>query len=148
MLLALIFSGCSKLEPSGRLVDYDGCKGFQGDDTPSDKDCMEYQYNGQSVLLLKHVNGRFNCCPKITANISIDDNTITIEEIEISGDCDCLCLFDLNYVIINLKPGEYTISVIEPYSYEDEEPLEFTVDLSSSTSGSYCVDRHHYPWGQ
>jgi hypothetical protein len=136
-----------KLE-EGKLINYTGCIEFQGYGAPSDKDCIEYEYDGEDVLLLTHVNAGFNCCPEITADITIVDNIITIEEIEISGDCDCLCLFDVYYEIINLEPGEYTILVVEPYLHEDEEILEFTVDLSSSTSGSYCVDRYHYPWGE
>jgi len=137
--------------PTGFMVDYYGCKEFgKGvviDSTPLDQDCMEYEYDGESVLLLKHVNAGFNCCPEIAAAITIEDNIITIEEIEISGDCDCICLFDIDYEIRNLPPGEYTITVIEPYVPEGEEILEFTVDLVSSPSGIFCVYRDYYPWG-
>jgi hypothetical protein len=137
--------------PMGFLTDQYGCKEFQKgtviDATPPDQDCMEYEYDGESVLLLKHVNAGFNCCPEIAANITIEDNIITIEEIEISGDCDCLCLFDIDYEIRNLPPGEYTITAIEPYVPGGEEILEFTVDLVSSPSGSFCVYRDYYPWG-
>ncbi len=137
-----------KVQTEGRLIDYTDCKEYLEEDPKSNIDCLEYDYNGEDELLLTHVNAGFNCCPKITTNITINDNLITIEEIEISGDCDCLCLFDVYYEIINLEPGEYIISIIEPYIYEDDEILEFAVDLSSSISGSYCVERHHYPWGQ
>ena len=137
--------------PIGILLNYEGCKEFPKgasmDGTPPDQDCIEYQYDGSNVLLLKHINAGFNCCPEITTDITIEDNVITIEEIELSGDCDCLCLFDLDYEIRNLQPGEYTIRVIEPYVPEGEEILEFTVDLVSSPSGSYCVYRDFYPWG-
>ena len=137
--------------PTGILVNYYGCKEFQKgtaiDSTPPDQDCIEYQYDGESVLQLKHVNAGFNCCPEIAANITIEDNTITIEEIEISGECYCLCLFDIDYEITNLPPGEYTIRVNGLYLEEGDEPLEFTVDLASSPSGIYCVYRDHYPWG-
>jgi len=63
--------------------------------------------------------------------------------------CNCNCLFDIDYEIINLQPGEYTIKIIEPYLEPylkyGEEILKFTVDLSSSTSGSYCAGRNYYP---
>jgi len=146
-----------KLGPSGvtnatgTLVNYTDCKEFPSFDTPPDKDCIEYQYDGENVLLLKHVNAGFNCCPdEILAGITIENNLITIEENEslISGGCDCLCLFDVNYEIRNLLPGEYTIRVNELYLLEGDELLEFTVDLGSSPLGSYCVDRDHYPWGE
>jgi len=76
-------------------------------------------------------------------------NVITIQENESleSGGCDCLCLFDVNYQISNLPAGEYTIVVHELYLMEGDEILQFTVDLASTPSGSYCVQRDHYPWG-
>jgi hypothetical protein len=147
----LFLGGAPPYHPVGFFLGYEGCKEFQRgavlDGTPPDQDCMEYQYDGQSLLLLKHVNAGFNCCPEIAADISIEDNLITIEEIELSGDCDCICLFDMDYEIRDLPPGEYTITVVEPYVPEGEQVLEFTVDLVSSPAGSFCVYRDYYPWG-
>jgi hypothetical protein len=153
LLNYLFIGGPPPCSPStGVLLNYDGCKEFQkgsviDTSTPPDQDCMEYQYDGESILSLKHVNAGFNCCPEIAANITIEDNIITIEEIEISGECFCLCLFDVDYEISNLPPGEYTIKVNEVYLEEADEILEFTVDLTSSPSGTHCVYRDHYPWG-
>lgn len=130
---------------NGTLVNYTGCIEFFSDHPPSE-DCLEYSYSEEGVLHLNHVNAGFNCCPIITANISVCDYNITIEEIELSGDCFCLCLFDLYYQITDLQPGTYSINIIEPYIHEDDEPLGFTVDLSSTPSGIHCVERHHYPW--
>ncbi len=151
----LFIDGPPPNNPStGALINYDGCKEFQkgttDDGTPPDQDCIEYQYDGASVLMLKHINAGFNCCPdEILADITIENNVITIEESQSldSGGCPCLCLFDLDYEINNLPPGEYTIRVNEIYLEEGDEILEFTVDLLSLPSGSYCVDRDHYPWG-
>jgi hypothetical protein len=147
----LFLGGAPPHHPVGFLAGYEGCKEFQKgagmDGTPPDQDCMEYQYDGESVLLLKHVNAGFNCCPEIAADVTIEGNVITIEEIEISGDCDCICLFDMDYEIRDLPPGEYTIRVTEPYVPEGEEVLEFTIDLVSSPLGTYCVYRDYYPWG-
>lgn len=137
--------------PSGSLVGSSGCKTFQEvlspDSAPADQDCVEYSYDGVGTLLLKHWNAGFNCCPEMATNVSIEDNVITIEEIEIAGYCDCLCLFDLDYEIVQLPPGEYTVTVIEPYVHEGQEILEFSIDLVSSPSGIHCVYRDFYPWG-
>jgi len=139
--------------PMGDLTGYEGCKEFlkgsSSDSIPPDQDCMEYQYDGQGVLLLKHINTGFNCCPdELFADITIEDNVITIVEDEFleGGGCDCICLFDVDYQISNLPPGEYTIKVYGMYLL-GADILEFTVDLASSPSGTYCVDRDHYPWG-
>jgi hypothetical protein len=152
--------GCKKSEetqvdPTGALLQYDGCKQFQGNSNmgqvlvASTNDCLEYQYDGQSTLTLKHINAGFNCCPgDISAEIEFNGDSITITEIEQEQGCHCLCLFDLDYEVINLQPGRYTVRVIEPYVEENDQVLEFTLDLFSATSGSYCLERTFYPWGQ
>ena len=140
--------------PTGSLINYEGCKEFSKggatDTIPPDQDCMAYQYDGAGVLLLRHVNAGFNCCPDdLMADINIQDNVITIEEdesLEPSGGCDCLCLFDVDYRIDDLPSGEYTIRVYGMY-LQGGEILEFIVDLASSPSGIHCVYRDHYPWG-
>ena len=86
---------------------------------------------------------------EILADIGIQGNVITIQEdesLEPGGGCDCLCLFDMDYRIDNLPPGEYVIRVYGMYLL-GAEILEFTVDLASSPSGTHCVYRDHYPWG-
>jgi hypothetical protein len=139
--------------PTGSLIGYDGCiefaKGGQTDSIPPDQDCMIFQYDGEGALLLKHVHAGFNCCPdELLADITVQDNVITIEEDESleSGGCDCLCLFDVSYRIENLPPREYTIRVYGMYLL-GAQILEFTVDLASLPSGIHCVYRDHYPWG-
>ena len=155
-LIAYVFTNgpepCLVAAPSGDLTSHSSCKSFEGgaraDTTPPTLDCMEWEYDGENTLLLKHVNAGLNCCPIIVAEIGIENNVITIEELDSleGGGCDCNCLFDIGYEIIDLPPGEYTISVIEPYRLESEPPLIFTVDLVSSPTGIYCVPRYHYPW--
>ena len=132
----------------GELVDYTGCKSFAKAAPPPDSECVEYYYDGNGALSLKHVNTGFNCCPEeMIVFIYIEDNSITIDETEIDGICDCLCLFDMDYEIRALTPGEYRIVFVSPLLEQEDEPLEITLDLSGPISGSYCVYRSHYPWG-
>jgi len=79
----------------------------------------------------------------VGAVITITEN----ESLEPSGGCDCVCLFDVDYQISNLPPGEYVVTVDQLYLQPGAEILEFTVDLVSSPSGSHCVQRDDYPWG-
>jgi hypothetical protein len=158
--LMVIFGGCKKsseMTPSAALLQSNGCKEFLANASgPLDKyvygqyeECLEYQYNGRDTLALRHINAGFNCCPgEITADIKFSGNAITINEMEAEQACDCLCLFDLDYEIINLAPGEYTIRIIEPYIDENDQVLECTLQLLSETSGNYCLQRTDYPWGQ
>lgn len=136
-----------QLLPSGNLTNQTTCKDYNTSKTPSNQDCIQYQYDGLQNLIIKHQNAGFNCCPEIATNISIKNNIITIKEIELSGSCRCLCLFDLEYQIINLPPAIYTITVQEPHIKQEESKLEFIVNLTNSQTGTYCVERFNYPWG-
>ena len=143
-------------EPLANITNFNGCKTFdvgnRNDTIPSDMDCILYQYDGEGILSIEHINAGFNCCPdNIIADISIEENIITILENETFSDtlggCYCLCLFDVDYEIINLPPGEYTIQVIGLCLMEGDDSLVFTVDLNSTPEGDFCVYRDHYPWG-
>ena len=140
----------SCMAPTGSLVASSGCKEWRatagGTRTRLTQDCIEYQYLGGGHLLLNHLNTAFNCCPEFEAGIAVEGDTITVSEDEISGVCFCLCLFDLDYEIVNLEPGIYNVTVIQEYLDWTDEPLDFTMDLQSSPSGIHCVDRDHYPW--
>ena len=140
--------------PDGRIVNATGCKEFSDGNmdyfAPEDQDCIAYEYDGEGLLQLTHINAGLNCCPIIVADIDVVGSTIIIEEIDSldNGGCDCLCLFDIDYEITNLLPGEYTVKVIEPYRHPDDDILEFTVDFITTPTGSFCVPRSHYPWAQ
>jgi hypothetical protein len=141
-------------DPVGRLVGRTDCKSSGGSNPgaatapTSSQECVEYDYDGQSVLRLKHVNAGFNCCPgTVSADIDISGGTIRISEKESSSLCDCSCLYDLSYEIAGLARGTYRISVVGPYQPEGDPSLEFLVDLDQASSGSHCVERTRYPWG-
>jgi len=161
LLPASLFLGCGSSgtieatgpAPLGVHVSSTGCKewdpppplGKPGDSNT--EDCVVWEYPGGDLLLLKHVNTAFNCCPEYEATVDVVEQTILITEHEIQGLCACLCLFDLGYEIDHLPPAVYRVVVSQEYVPPEEEPLEFTMDLVTSPSGSYCEDRAHYPWG-
>jgi hypothetical protein len=45
-----------------------------------------------------------------------------------------------------MKREIYRIKFIEPYSGEQEK-LFFEIDFTNENTGSYCVSRNQYPWG-
>ena len=152
LLAATLLACSSSTEPDsinaiGTVVAYTDCKEFSAGesslDVPADQNCLEYSYDGEAVLLLRHINGRFNCCPdSLTAAFTIASGSILIEEKEWAfNPCDCICLYDLDYRITDLPPGRYTITVDEPYRSGGSAVLEFTVDLTASPQGSYCLPR-------
>ena len=160
--LALALAACSDkaadtddsaLTPNGKVTGFTGCKMFAEAATrglvPADQDCVAWEYDGASVLKLTHVNSGFNCCPdSLSARFHISTGSIIIDEAEwLTKGCFCLCLYDLEYEIVDLPPGEYGIRINQPYLPFGATVLEFTVDLASSPTGAYCVERDYYPWG-
>jgi hypothetical protein len=156
----LLCAGCGEddVSPSpdnpqatGALVSIEGCKTFlraSGDE--KNKSCLNWTYSPTSRTLdLIHENAGFNCCPKaINASVEIEGQIITVYETEIGPDCRCDCLYDLHIRIENLAADSYVIRMVEPYRHKDDEQLLVPIDLRSAETGSYCVPRFNYPWGQ
>jgi hypothetical protein len=160
MILLFTFVGCEEnvvtpeTHPVGALTNYEGCKtfatttGLEANLLSNTKECIEYEYDGESRLILKHINAGFNCCPgNIETTISITGNMIVIEDREKEQGCFCQCLFDLYYEILELGQGEYTIAITGPYIQDTDERLLVNVQLFGPSSGTFCVNRTHYPWG-
>ncbi|MGD2295329.1 MAG: hypothetical protein PVF22_05785 [Candidatus Aminicenantes bacterium] len=158
-LLFLFFCSCKKnittpeIGLFGFLTDIQGCKSFESDartesDSPNNRvECIQYDYDGEGLLILKHINAGFNCCPgKIEPTISATGNLISIEEKEQEQGCFCRCLFDLTYQFTGVAPGEYTLEVKGPYIKDTDEKLIFNLSLYGPCNGTFCVNRTHYPW--
>ena len=155
--LALASAGCNLSpggDPIGRLTGRTDCKGMLGMSAGEprgtlveNRECVEYDYDGKSALRLRHVNAGFNCCPEeITATFLLTGGEIRIKEKEASALCDCLCLYDIGYEFLNVRPGVYRITIVGPYQPEEDPPLEFVADLGAAASGAFCVERTRYPW--
>jgi len=130
---------------------YEGCKysksGVSIDSITSKQTCIQYFMDG-NTLIFKHINAGFNCTPdNVFAEIRISNNLIIIEESqELTTPSDCKCLFDIEMQITNVEKDAYTIKIFEPYQLN--QMIEFNIDLSANTTGTYCVDRTDYPWGE
>jgi hypothetical protein len=144
----------SELPPVGYLTNYSDCKTTgagapkEGYVPSSSEECLQYEWQGEGTLALKHINAGFNCCPdRLIGLVAIQDNTITLTETEVGGLCNCNCLYDLDYEITNLKPGLYTLQVVPTgYVPPGDPPLTFAVDCTGPTNGIQCVRRSGYPW--
>ena len=111
-------------------------------------DCLVFEYDGVSTLVIRHVNAAFNCCiDSATADARITADSIILPEREwATFSCECLCLFDLDYWILYLPPGVYQLRVDELNLHLGSESLSTTLDLSSAVSDTLCVIRDYYPW--
>lgn len=158
-MFVLLITGCDedkesqkKPEINGQVTGQSGCKSLKsesGTTTVSDSlSCVDYTYDvANNKLSFKHFNAAFNCCPGIVSCIvSLQNDTIIIQETEQYIMCDCDCLYDLDIAVYNVENQTYIIRFIEPYT-GTMEPLVFTIDLPEAASGTYCVSRTQYPWG-
>jgi hypothetical protein len=147
-------AGVVSSKSEGTLIEYTGCKDNADQDADasevaaSNQDCLEYEYDPEKkTLFLTHINAAFNCCPhKIDAEIEFAGQAITLTEFEEGGLCDCNCLYDLKYQFRNIDPGQYTITVYEPYVRQGDTILQCDIDLDEALTGKCCVTREYYPW--
>lgn len=139
----------SSTDPVGKLTNHTDCKNgveILKNDIQNNQSCIEYNYNDNTLSII-HFNAGFNCCPgRLSADIKIRDNIITIIENEEGASCECNCLYDLDFEIRNLKKGIYKIVFIEPYWKYEHNKISFEIDLNKVTNNTYCVERLFYPW--
>ena len=157
-VLAIMLYSCNKeqpalwLDPVVALDEVSQCKDFSPkaqSNYPNTTDCIHFEFDGDSILTVTHINAGFNCCPEeFIVNVNVSNDTIFITESERDGLCDCNCLYDLHFTIQPVKPAVYTVVVKEPYvQLSEESALSGTLDLTKPGSGEICVSRSHYPWG-
>jgi hypothetical protein len=137
---------------TGKLIKNTDCKTFKSASIDSDfsdtLSCIIYSFDiSTNKLIMKHINAGFNCCSEeLYCTISVNKDTIIIQEHEKKALCDCNCLYDLDIELDGVESKNYYIKIMEPYAM-DQEKLNFELDLEHSIEGSYCVTRKHYPWG-
>jgi len=131
----------------GKLISHTLCKNEKESTYDKNETCIEYSYNSESKTLnIKHINTAFNCCPDaLFAEVTIDVNTITIEEIERKQECSCICLYDIDVEVYNVEEQTFIIKFIEPY-IGNQNSLYFEINLNENKSGTYCIERTYYPW--
>ncbi len=143
----------SSTDISGRVTKHTGCKNELKSNTvtgtPDSLSCVEYSYNSSSgILKLTHINAGFNCCPEeLYCTISINQDTIIIQEYEQAALCRCNCLYNLEIEMLGLATDKYVLKFIEPYAGNSKKII-FDIDLSAGQEGSFCVVRNNYPWGR
>jgi len=147
----IVLPDCPLPPPSGSMEPLTGCKTETAAAAASywsaDQSCIVWEYDVRGQLSIQHINAGLNCCPEGEVAITVSGGRITLDERPINGVCNCLCLFDIDMLVANLPPGEYTVVVKEPLWPGPGETFEFTVDLNTSPTGLVCVDRNAYPWG-
>ena len=120
---------------------------LKGTEPGPDQSCVDYSFDGDSILLMKHYNAAFNCCPaEILVDFEIKGDSLIITEDDARQDCKCNCLYDVEIKIHNISGGKYHVRFIEPYVMQDSTAMIFEVDLKREPAGRFCVKREYYPY--
>lgn len=155
IFLCVVFFSCDEKEKeaateqtaiTNTIIYLSECKQLKS--TKNKKGVVEINYDyteNNKTLTINHVNAVFNCCiEKIGMRSELVNNTLTITEYEENGFCYCTCLYDFKYEISNIPKAELTILILEPYINEDNK-IEFSVDLANKPTGSYSINSDSNP---
>lgn len=88
-------------------IEYGTCK-------PTTKSTIEeymlLSVNDNYFLKVEHINAMFNCSPgQIIVIASVKGNEVIINEYETEGNANCICPYDLDYVIGPLRYETYNL---------------------------------------
>ena len=120
---------------------------LKSNDPPSENSCVRYTYEGDSLLMIKHLNAGFNCCPeKFAADIEVKGDSLIIREDDFKHGCKCNCQYNLDILVHNLPADLYHVRIAEPYAGKPESRLIFDLDLKKEKTGEFCVTRGEGWW--
>ncbi len=116
----IIIPGAPRVEgvsDSGCLADTEGDPVFSYEPCPDD-DTIELT-PGPGTLYVSHENATYNCCPdEFAVSVHLEGSLLQMNEIEIlTNPCYCICCYDIQAIVVNLDPGEYTVQ----YCWSDYE---------------------------
>lgn len=138
-------------EPLSVTTKYDMiCKGsgiLKTNDPPSETSCINYSFDGDSLLTMMHYNAGFNCCPEgFAVDIEVKGDSLIIREDDLKHLCRCNCLYDLEIEVHNLPVGSYHVRIVESYAGYSWAPLVFDLDLKKEPTGKFCTTRTEGWW--
>ncbi len=77
-------------------------------------DAAEYMYVevvGDDIHI-HHLNAPMNCCPGYCVEYRFEGNNIIATERDTLDQCDCVCLYNLESVLLDMPTGEYIITLL------------------------------------
>ena len=114
---------------------YNGCKSVN-DSLDDVNEYIELQTVDSNYLEVNHINVLFNCCPSIIVQARVEDGVIICNEIDTLPLCNCMCLFDINYIIGPLEYNQYTFKLLRDYG---KDVFEFNIDFNKKTNFKYSI---------
>jgi len=120
---------------------------LKSNDPAPESSCINFSYDGDSLLTMMHYNAGFNCCPeRFTVDIEVKGDSLIIREAELKQGCKCNCLFNLEIKVHNLPADTYHVRFVEPCVNHSISRLIFDLDLKKEPVGQFCVTRPEGWW--
>jgi hypothetical protein len=113
--------------------------------TYSAQECLAWNYEDGN-LWLEHANAIYNCClDSVSVTMTAGQQTITVvehEHLAAGGGCHCLCQYNLDYLVPDVEASQYTLQLLSESSNAGGSELlfELSLDLTSTPTGSYCLE--------
>ena len=134
----LLFTNCEKNENKFFEVKdftHSDCK--NNSQKTSLEECIKIKTLNDNTIQINHVNAVFNCCPgELSAEGTIKNDTITINESETEHSCNCICPYDLDYTIGKLEYGVYTIKL----QTMNADYFQFNLNFNSNTDTTILIN--------
>jgi len=91
-------------------------------------------------LEITHSNTVLACCPdgELKTEVSLNNDTIVLNEYSTDNNCNCLCPYDLGYTIGELDYGEYKIKM----EHEDYKYFSFTIKFNENTDTTIIINHN------
>jgi len=133
---ALLFASCEKQKNEElQIVEFSCSDCKKSSEQP---ETIHLKAINSDHLEITHSNAIFACCPngELKIESSLSDTTIILNEFYTGISCNCLCPYDLKYIVVNLDYKEYRIQM----QRSGEQYFVFDIDFNSSTDTTITIN--------
>jgi len=135
-ITALLFLGCKKDKNEGLQIvkfSHSDCK-----KSSEQSETIHLKAINSDQLEITHSNAIFACCPngELKMESSLSDTTIILNEFYTDESCNCICPYDLKYIIANLAYKEYRFQM----QRSGEQYFVFDIDFNSNTDTTITIN--------
>lgn len=139
LIITILLYACSKdegiqgIEKASQVqldeIIFSGCKGENAAFGSNENILIEPLSNNK--IKVTHQNVMFNCCiDEPTIKLNTNGNTIQVEESTSDPVCNCICPYDVEFVIDSLELGTYNF--VLTYENLQKVKLSFKMPLKES----------------
>ncbi len=136
VVIGCVFSGCEKEETE---LSINGIKNFShtGCKNTKESESIRFKMISSSELKIEHKNLMLNCEPgEIIAKAQLTMDSIILNEYNTENRVDCICPYDLDYIVDKICYGKFIISL----QLEGYEHNSFNIELTENTDTTIILN--------